>query len=81
MQKKVEEYIKKNDIPYSVIATTPKGDTPLTKIIQAYGVRAIPTLVLIDSEGIVRHVTVGMGPNKAKFEKELSQLITDLLKK
>lgn len=80
-RKKVEEYVKKNSIPYSVIVTTPKGDTPLTKVIQDYGVRAIPTLVLIDSEGIVRHVTVGMGSNKAKFEKELSQLITDLLKK
>ena len=80
-KKKVAEYVKSNSIPYHVIATTSKEDTPLTKIIQDYGVRAIPTLVLIDNEGIVRHVTVGMGPNKSKFEKELSQLITDLLKR
>ena len=80
-KKKVAEYVKSNGIPYHVIATTSKEDTPLAKIIQDYGVRAIPTLVLIDNEGIVRHVTVGMGPNKSKFEKELSQLITDLLKR
>lgn len=80
-EKKVKEYVESNGIPYSVIATSPKGDTPLTKIIQDYGVRAIPTLVLVDKEGIVRHVSVGTGPDNAKFEKELGGLIADLLKK
>lgn len=80
-EKKVKEYVESNGILYSVIATVPKGDTPLTKIIQDYGVRAIPTLVLVDKEGIVRHVSVGTGPDNAKFEKELGGLIADLLKK
>ena len=80
-QNKVQEYVKNNGILYSVVASSPKGDTPLTKIIDDYGVRAIPTLVLVDKEGIVRHVAVGAGPDKAGFEKELSGLIADLLKK
>lgn len=78
-EKKVREYVDSNGIPYSVIATNPKGDTPLTKIIQDYGVRAIPTLVVVDKKGIVRYVTVGTGPDKAKFEKELGELIANLL--
>jgi len=80
-QKKVQEYVKSNGIPYSIAASGTKGDTPLAEIIKDYGVTAIPTLVLVDKEGIVRHVSVGTGPDKAKLEKELGGLIADLLKK
>lgn len=79
-QKKAKEYVESNGIPYSIIAGTSKGDTPLTKIIQDYGIRAIPTLMLVDGKGIVRHVSVGIGQNKAKFEKDLGELIANLLK-
>ena len=80
-RKNVAKYVEDNGIPYSVIAATSKGDTPLTKIIQDYGVRAVPTLVLVDKSGIVRHVSVGTGADKAKFQKELGKLISDLLEK
>ena len=80
-RKNVEKYVEDNGIPYSIIAATSKGDTPLTKIIQDYGVRAIPTLVLVDKSGIVRHVSVGTGADKAKFQEELGKLISDLLEK
>jgi thiol-disulfide isomerase/thioredoxin len=80
-RKNVEKYVEDNGIPYSVISATSKGDTPLTKIIQDYGVRAIPTLVLVDKSGIVRHVSVGTGADKAKFQEELGKLISDLLEK
>lgn len=80
-RKNVEKYVEDNGIPYSVISATSKGDTPLTKIIQDYEVRAIPTLVLVDKSGIVRHVSVGTGTDKAKFQEELGKLISDLLEK
>lgn len=80
-QKNVEKYVKDNGIPYSIIAAASKDDTPLTKIIQDYGVRAIPTLVLIDKSGVVRHVSIGTGADKAKFQKELGELIAGLLGK
>jgi thiol-disulfide isomerase/thioredoxin len=78
-QRAVEKYVKDNGIPYPIIAAFSKDDTPLAKIVQDYGVRAIPTLVLVDKSGIVRHVSVGTGPDKAKFQKELGKLISDLL--
>jgi thiol-disulfide isomerase/thioredoxin len=80
-EKNVKKYVEDNGVPYSVIAAASKDDTPLTRIIQDYRVRAIPTFVIVDRKGIVRHVSVGTGADKAKFQEELGKLISGLLEK
>ena len=76
----IKKYIKDNKVSYPIVASTSKGDTPLTKIAQDYGVRAIPTLILIDKHGTVRYTFVGVSRNQAKFQEELDILISELLK-
>lgn len=76
----VRKYVSEHGIVYPVIARQSRDDTPLIKIIQDYGVQAIPTLVLIDKSGVVRHVSIGVSPDRAKFQEGLGNLIVGLLK-
>jgi len=60
-----------------------KLDVPLVMdddgaIASAYGVGALPHLVVIDSEGTVRHVHLGSGPGtEQRLETELDALVPE----
>jgi len=60
-----------------------KLDVPLVfdddgAIANAYGVSALPHLVIIDAEGVVRHVHLGSGPGtEQRLESELDALLPE----
>jgi hypothetical protein len=45
-------------------------------IAAAYGVHAIPEVVVIDHKGVIRSVSVG-APNTKELDKELDDLVTE----
>jgi thioredoxin-related protein len=40
-----------------------------------YGVRGIPTLVLIDKQGVIRSLQVGYSPGSDEWERKINDLI------
>ncbi|MGO8699068.1 MAG: TlpA family protein disulfide reductase [Limisphaerales bacterium] len=67
----VRQFINRKKYGFHVLLD-PQGDVS-TK----YGVRAIPTLVLIDKNGVIQRLQVGYSPN----ESDLQQTVERLLKK
>jgi cytochrome c biogenesis protein CcmG/thiol:disulfide interchange protein DsbE len=59
------DYMKDKGFTYSCLL---KGDD----LAKAYGIRGIPTLVLIDTDGTILHTGVGFGPNE---EEHLAEMI------
>ena len=58
---------------YASIATDPSYSTQ-----RAFGVRALPTVFLIDKRGVVRDVSVGFDPRKeAQMEALMMRLLAE----
>ncbi len=53
----VRRFLAENDVPFTVLLD-PKQD-----VSRDYGVEALPTLLVIDQQGIVRNTTTGFDPN------------------
>jgi peroxiredoxin len=52
--------------------TYPQVPDPGGSLAQAYGVRALPTVVLLDRGGVVRHVGHGL-PERALLDRVLAE--------
>jgi thiol-disulfide isomerase/thioredoxin len=65
----INEFLKRNNIPYPIAIAESK------EIFNTYAVSGIPTMVLIDKEGIIRDIRVGSGDEEA-----LEAKIKDMLK-
>jgi peroxiredoxin len=66
----VRAFLEGNDVPFTVLLD------PSQKASLDYGVEVLPTLVLIDKQGIVRNTTTGFDPNVGE---ELASKIRGLL--
>jgi thiol-disulfide isomerase/thioredoxin len=68
---KMDEFIKEENLTWPVVYTD-RGS------FDNYGVRFIPTVVLIDKKGVVREVHVGYDKEGfAKFRKEVEKLLAE----
>lgn len=70
----IKEFLKKEDLEIQV---------PLDRdgeVAKSYGVRGIPTMVLIDKEGMVRDYHIGFSPNlKDTLSTSLDKIISDTM--
>jgi peroxiredoxin len=66
----VAKFAKEQKIPYTV-AADPKGEV----FADAYHIPAIPALVVIDREGVVRHVDIGGGSKLDEAEAAFTPLL------
>ena len=64
-REKIEPFLKSKQLSLPVLLDS-NGDVG-----KAYGVRGIPTTVLIDKEGVIKKVMVGFAPNSAEVLKGL----------
>ncbi len=72
------EWIKKfkahHEIPFPYAVAT---DEQARRNFDAYGVKGIPTVALIDQKGVVQLIVVGSGENQAqKIEEKIKQLLS-----
>jgi thiol-disulfide isomerase/thioredoxin len=68
----VREFKSEHKLPYS-LAISSKGETQAQ-----YGVRALPTTVLLDRKGIVRYIGIGAGAEEAaNIQDMLDKLIAE----
>ena len=65
----ISEFLKRNNIPYPIAIAESKS------MFDTYAVSGIPTMVIIDKEGIIRDIRVGSGDEEA-----LETKIKDMLK-
>jgi thiol-disulfide isomerase/thioredoxin len=66
---KVKPFAEKEKLGYTVAAD------PDSKVGLAYGIPAIPTIIVIDQQGVVRFAEVGAGDNLAAAEKLFVSLL------
>jgi thiol-disulfide isomerase/thioredoxin len=74
----VEAKLKEMKLPLKAEGTNPVGMValdPLGKIAERYGVEAIPYVVLIDAQGIIRAIHVGL-TERDVFVEEIDALLT-----
>ncbi len=74
VRKLVEDKLKEQDL---ILTGRPTGMVALdtnTKVSRAYDVEAIPFVVVMDQQGIIRHVHVGL-TKRAVFEQEIDALL------
>lgn len=66
-------FVQEENMKYASVASDPMGVTH-----QAYRIRSIPTLFVIDKRGVVRDVSVGFSTaNEAAIEREIGQLLAE----
>ena len=68
----VAKFVERHNMDYLVMALDQKD---AAKTLTAYGVNAIPEVVLIDRQGIVRQVIVGGGTEK--IDEEVAKLLAE----
>ena len=68
-EKKVADFISSNELPFQVLMDSDN------KMSLDYKVSSIPTKMIIDGEGHIRHVSVGFGGSATRLVDELSRLI------
>ncbi|MCP5104101.1 MAG: redoxin domain-containing protein, partial [bacterium] len=64
----IKEYVKRNEIVYPVAIANERT------VFDTYGVTGIPTMVLIDKEGNVSDISVGVG-DESKLEEKIKALL------
>jgi thioredoxin-like negative regulator of GroEL len=45
------------------------------EVVEQYGVRAIPTTIFIDGEGITRNIKQGSYPSRSAIEVDLKKIV------
>lgn len=70
----LKDFAEHHKLKYQILVMS--RDNWTKTVNQAYGVTGIPTLVLIDRLGVVRHVQVGFNPN---LEEQLGEHIKKLV--
>jgi thiol-disulfide isomerase/thioredoxin len=73
-QDMLKDFVETNRLPYTIWTVT--KDDWKAAVNQDYGVKGIPTAVLIDQNGVVRLIKVGSGPANAQaIEKQIEELL------
>ncbi len=75
-QKQVADFIASNDYTFHVLMDQPKAkDSSRFRVIDAYGVRGIPTKFVVGPKGNVKFEKVGFSGNTEAEVKEISMMI------
>jgi len=70
-KKAIKKFLKKTEFNFRVVAD---GQTTA----DSYGVKSFPTNVIIDQNGIIQYVSVGVGPNnKENLQKTIKELLIE----
>jgi peroxiredoxin len=68
-QPQVRSFMQENRLSFPVLLDG------TGEVAERYGVRGIPTTVLVDSEGVIRNIKVGSYPSRAAIEADLKKII------
>lgn len=75
-EKKVEEFIKKNNYSFHVLYDKPQEDNPdQYQVVSNYKVEGIPTKFIVDKNGRIRFKSVGFGGSTDGLVDELEAMI------
>ncbi len=64
----VKSFVKENKVKYAVVHDADK------KVADKYNVRSIPTTLIIDKKGVIRHVYTGFPGDKEAQKKEIEKM-------
>ncbi|SDL54799.1 Thiol-disulfide isomerase or thioredoxin [Pedobacter sp. ok626] len=69
------KYIKENNYSFDVLMDFRNKETLSSAVAKSFGIKAIPTKIIIDADGFVRFNTVGAHPDADTAVMELSAMI------
>lgn len=73
--KDAKDYVVSNNYSFEVLMDLRDVETRESAVAKAYGVRGIPTKVIIDPKGQIRFNTSGFSADEEKAVNELSAMI------